>query len=181
MVCVTFVFKLLLFLILEHFCLGYLNVTRLTQPFQNVVNQTTRVIPRNLNVTNLANFTYTLPARAVNLTELAYNSTLGSNSTQEQQVDCLGLGKTVASSLENFFRSEPNGSNALDVRFFMSSSIERRRVHVEIGEQFGLEWTDFVMERRTVFIVHGFLSHGEENWIKDMEKAFHEWVRHYAC
>jgi len=48
-------------------------------------------------------------------------------------------------------------------------------VQVVLGEQFGLEWTDFKVERRTVIIVHGFLSHGQETWIRDMEEALLEW------
>ncbi|KAG5339915.1 LIPP lipase, partial [Acromyrmex charruanus] len=85
------------------------------------------------------------------------------------------MGKTVATTLEWFFRSKPNGSDALDVQFLLSSRKQPRRVQVVLGEQFGLEWTDFKIERRTVIIVHGFLSHGQETWIRDMEKALLEW------
>lgn len=92
------------------------------------------------------------------------------------QVDCFGLGKTLATTLEWFFMSKPNGTNALDVEFSLSSRKQTQRVQVMIGKQFGLEWTDFRIERRTIVIVHGFLSHGQQEWIRDMEKSFLQWV-----
>ncbi|KAK2581221.1 hypothetical protein KPH14_008019 [Odynerus spinipes] len=92
-----------------------------------------------------------------------------------KEVDCLGLGKTVANALAWFFAGKANGTNALSVRFFLSSRKQPNRVQVYIGKQFGLEWTDFKTERRTIIIVPGFLSHGEERWIIDMEKAFLKW------
>ncbi|XP_015430256.1 PREDICTED: pancreatic lipase-related protein 2-like [Dufourea novaeangliae] len=95
--------------------------------------------------------------------------------SKSNQVDCFGLGKTVAATLELFFISKPNGTNALDVQFLLSSRNQPQRVQVMIGKQFGLEWTDFQAERKTVLIVHGFLSHGGESWISDMEKSFLKW------
>ncbi|XP_017890648.2 exosome component 10 [Ceratina calcarata] len=94
---------------------------------------------------------------------------------KSHQVDCLGLGKTVASALEWFFMSNPNGTNALEMQFLLSSRKQPQRVKVIIGKQFGLEWTDFQIERKTIIIVHGFLSHGQEPWISNLEKAFLRW------
>lgn len=122
--------------------------------------------------TTLANFTFTVPACARNISGSSPNR----GDEEETQVDCFGLGKTVATVLETIFRSKPNGSQALDVRFSMSSRKQPRRVHIVLGEQFGLEWTDFKIERRTVIIVHGFLSHGEETWVSNLENALLEWV-----
>ncbi|XP_029159209.1 LOW QUALITY PROTEIN: exosome component 10 [Nylanderia fulva] len=115
--------------------------------------------------------------KSVDFSSFQGGSTVDSaeNSSGVAQVDCLGLGKTVAMSLEGLFRSKPNGSDALEVRFFLSSRKQPRRVEVVLGEQFGLEWTDFKIERRTVVIVHGFLSHGQEKWISDMERTFLQW------
>lgn len=94
---------------------------------------------------------------------------------KSNQVDCFGLGKGLARILEWFFLSNPNGTNALDVQFFLSSRRQPKRVQVMIGKQFGLEWTDFQIERLTIIIVHGFLSHGQESWINEMEKSFLLW------
>lgn len=96
---------------------------------------------------------------------------------KSNQVDCFGLGKGLARILEWFFLSNPNGTNALDVQFFLSSRRQPKRVQVMIGKQFGLEWTDFQIERLTIIIVHGFLSHGQESWINEMEKSFLLWVK----
>ncbi|XP_011867463.1 PREDICTED: pancreatic triacylglycerol lipase-like [Vollenhovia emeryi] len=143
------------------------NVIQLLEHAPNKTTLVTKAAPL-FNETTLTNFTYTLFTRVDNTSEL-------SQAAQQPQVDCLGLGKRVAATLDWFFRSKPNGSDALDVQFLLSSRKQPRRVHVVLGEQFGLEWTDFRIERRTVIIVHGFLSHGQETWIRDMERAFLEW------
>lgn len=137
------------------------------QIFNNVNNKTSNITETLLqsNRTTLANFTYTM-----------YTNESTFQPMSPKIVDCFGLGEMVARTLEWFFRSEPNGSHALDVHFSLSSRRQPRRVQVVLGEQFGLEWTDFRMERRTVIIVHGFLSQGDAEWIKDMEKAFLQWV-----
>lgn len=116
---------------------------------------------------NLTAFIYTL-SNSSSFIDYRKNS-------QSDQVDCFGLGKRVAAILEWFFMSNSSG-NALDVQFFLSSRKQPRRVQVLIGKQFGLEWTDFQIERRTIVIVHGFLSHGQQSWINEMEKAFLQWV-----
>lgn len=159
---------ILTFTVLYYFSIGecsrlwHPNVTDVTRVLEHVPTLVTKTVPL-LNETSLTNFTYTLP----------------SNSSQDalhpRQVDCFGLGETVATTLEWFFRSKPNGSDALDVQFLLSSRKQPRRVQVVLGEQFGLEWTDFKIERRTAIIVHGFLSHGQETWIRDMERALLEW------
>lgn len=132
------------------------------------------------NETTLTNFTYTIH-EGINsiedVEEFVPEITSNGTSSRIAHVDCFGLGTTVAKTLESFFRSKPNGSDALDVRFYLSSRRQPRRVEVTLGEQFGLQWTDFRIERRTVIIVHGFLSYGKEAWISNMERAFLQWVR----
>lgn len=164
------------FNIRECSCLWQLHATNITRPLQDALNRTIHVAEGAatplFNETTLMDFTYTVHV-GINSSELES----AGNSSRVAQVDCLGLGKTVAKTLESFFRSKPNGSYALDVRFFLSSRKQPRRVEVVLGEQFGLEWTDFRIERRTLIIVHGFLSHGNETWISDMERALLQWVR----
>ncbi|KAG7214178.1 hypothetical protein KM043_001524 [Ampulex compressa] len=125
------------------------------------------------NESRLANFTYALKSPSNRTAVLRFG--LSSDSGDSARVDCFGLGTTVAKTLEWFFASKPNGSGALEVEFLLSSRRQPQRVKVFIGRQFGLEWTDFALERRTVFIVHGFLSHGNEGWIADLERAYLEW------
>lgn len=164
------------FSVVECFRLWHVtNVTRLLEVCAR--NETTLVMETTplLNETTLTNFTYTLSTRVGNTSDSSQVTTR-SYAHQSRRVDCFGLGETVAATLEWFFRSKPNGSDALDVQFFLSSRKQPHRVQVVLGEQFGLEWTDFKIERRTVVIVHGFLSHGQETWIRDMEEALLEWV-----
>lgn len=99
-------------------------------------------------------------------------------SFKSNQVDCFGLGKRLAGILEWFFLNNSNGTNTLDVQFFLSSRRQPKRVEIMTGKQFGLEWTDFQIERPTIIIVHGFLSHGQELWINEMEKSFLLWVKY---
>ncbi|XP_053994287.1 pancreatic triacylglycerol lipase-like isoform X1 [Hylaeus volcanicus] len=117
--------------------------------------------------TNLTDFTFTLSNSS------GFIDTR--NESKSNQVDCFGLGKTLAATLEWFFMSKPNGTNALDVQFFLSSRKQSQRVQVMVGKQFGLEWTDFQIGRETIIIVHGFLSHGQESWISNLEQSFLQW------
>lgn len=176
---------ILIFAVLYQFSIGecsrlwYPHATNVTRPLERALNKTTCIIKTVplFNETTLANFTYTLSARVDNTSELLSNSSqIAADIQESQQVDCFGLGKKVATTLEWFFSSKPNGSDALDVQFLLSSRKQPHRVQVVLGEQFGLEWTDFKIERRTVIIVHGFLSHGQETWIRDLEKALLAWV-----
>ncbi|XP_046613872.1 pancreatic triacylglycerol lipase-like [Neodiprion virginianus] len=97
------------------------------------------------------------------------------NFLRLSKVDCLGLGSAIASTLHWFFVGSCKDCDNLNVKFYLSSRRQRHRVEVLVGRQFGLEWTDFQINRRTVLIVHGFLSHGNEMWIKTMEDAFLLW------
>ncbi|XP_046743704.1 pancreatic triacylglycerol lipase-like [Diprion similis] len=97
------------------------------------------------------------------------------NFLRADKVDCLGLGSAVASTLHWLLVGSCQDCDNLDVKFYLSSRTQRHRVEVLVGRQFGLEWTDFQINRRTVLIVHGFLSHGNEIWVKTMEDAFLLW------
>lgn len=139
------------------------------------MNEAKKVVMPLFNETTLANFTYTVQVGINSIEDV--EEFVSGTSSRIAHVDCLGLGTTVAKTLESFFRSKPNGSDALDVRFYLSSRRQPRRVEVTLGEQFGLQWTDFRPERRTVIIIHGFLSNGKEAWISNMERALLQWVR----
>ena len=93
--------------------------------------------------------------------------------------DCLGLGLSIAMQLESLLKKNANGTKAQNARFYMSSRKKPRKVEVMIGKQFGLEWTDFDIKRNTAVIVHGFLSNGNETWIKDMTNAYLTLVRFF--
>lgn len=94
------------------------------------------------------------------------------HSRQSHLVDCFGLGTTIATALEWFLMASPD---TLQVQFFLSSRKQPQRVKVMIGEQFGLEWTDFKVERRTIMIIHGFLVDANEPWIIDLEQSYLRW------
>lgn len=47
------------------------------------------------------------------------------------------------------------------------------------GDQFGLEWADFDIKRKTVVIIHGFMSHSNASWVHNMTRAFLQRVSTY--
>ncbi|KOB69122.1 Pancreatic triacylglycerol lipase [Operophtera brumata] len=94
-------------------------------------------------------------------------------------VDCFGLG-SVSRSIMKFFNMKPDDSESINTHFYFSSRNNRRRIQIILlqvypGEQFGLDWVDFKPERRTVMIVHGFMSHSNASWVNDMTSAFLDW------
>ncbi|KAI8430110.1 hypothetical protein MSG28_000524, partial [Choristoneura fumiferana] len=66
--------------------------------------------------------------------------------TVPDSVDCFGLG-SLTKQLSWLFNMRPDSSDA-----------------VLPGQQFGLEWVDFKPNRRTIMIVHGFMSHSNASW-----------------
>lgn len=126
----------------------------------------------DFNQTQLRSLSYTWP----NGTSIKFNVKTNL-TTKHGEVDCLGIGTSISNGLAWLFLKNDRHSNALDIRFFLTSRNKPRRVQVIVGRQFGLEWTDFKIERKTIIIVHGFLSNGEESWIKEMQEAFLLWVR----
>ncbi|KAI5642295.1 lipase domain-containing protein [Phthorimaea operculella] len=86
-------------------------------------------------------------------------------------VDCFGLG-SMSTWLLNM---KPDTSSKVNTHFYFSSRKQPKRVQVYPGDQFGLEWVDFSASRKTVMIVHGFMSHSNASWVIDMTKAFLAW------
>jgi len=166
----------------ECFCLKHLDMKNEIQSHRYILNRTNTIKLRAVNTvslfneTTLANFTFVVPIYARNSSEF-YRQDISENE-EETQVDCFGLGSGVARILEKILRSNPNGSDALDVRFFLTSREHPHPAQVVLGDQFGLEWTDFKIERRTIIIVHGFLSNGQETWVNNLEKALLGWVNY---
>ncbi|XP_045761420.1 pancreatic triacylglycerol lipase-like [Maniola jurtina] len=87
-------------------------------------------------------------------------------------VDCFGLGSLTRAL---WFDMRPGSSDDINTHFFFSSRQNPARVQVFPGSQFGLEWVDFKPSRKTIMIVHGFMSHSNASWVRDMTSAFLEW------
>lgn len=91
-------------------------------------------------------------------------------------LDCFGIGTKFAGVLDWFLKTDANGTDALKVKFYAVSRNKQERMTIYHGEQFTKDELDFNIERRTILIVHGFLSSGEEKWIYDMTNALLKWV-----
>ncbi|KAJ8733859.1 hypothetical protein PYW07_014410 [Mythimna separata] len=90
-------------------------------------------------------------------------------------VDCFGLG-SLSRQVMSIFNMKPDSSSSVNTHFYFSSRNMSTRVQVFPGEQFGLEWVDFKPNRKTVMIVHGFMSHSNASWVNDMTRAFLAWA-----
>ncbi|RVE44814.1 hypothetical protein evm_010527 [Chilo suppressalis] len=90
-------------------------------------------------------------------------------------VGCFGFG-SLTTQIQAMFNMRPDSSDLINTHFYFSSRRQPLRAQVFPGEQFGLEWTDFDAARKTVLIVHGFLSHSNSSWVLDMTKAFLKWA-----
>ncbi|KAJ8664652.1 hypothetical protein QAD02_006314 [Eretmocerus hayati] len=99
----------------------------------------------------------------------------GESEPPDLNVDCLGLGSTLSNLMNSFFKWDANGTDALKILFYSSSSNRSERVTLQHGDSFSLEKADFDITRRTIFIVHGFLAHGQEEWIANLEQALFRW------
>ncbi|XP_008212974.2 pancreatic triacylglycerol lipase-like [Nasonia vitripennis] len=95
--------------------------------------------------------------------------------TSKSALDCLGLGDQFSEALDWFLKTDSNGTKALKVKFHAISRSNPKRVTLQHGEKFDLSEVDFDITRRTMLIVHGFLSNGDEKWIFDMTKALLKW------
>ncbi|XP_026726325.1 pancreatic triacylglycerol lipase-like isoform X1 [Trichoplusia ni] len=89
-------------------------------------------------------------------------------------VECFGLG-SLTSTIMRLFQMKPDSANAVNTHFYFSSRTMLNRTQVFPGSQFGLEWVDFKANRKTVLIVHGFMSHSNASWVHDMTRAFLAW------
>lgn len=96
--------------------------------------------------------------------------------TSKTALDCLGLGDQFSEALDWFLKTNSNGTKALKVKFHAITRNNPNRVTLQHGENFNLSNVDFNITRRTMLIVHGFMSNGDEKWIFDMTKALLKWV-----
>ncbi|XP_073946865.1 pancreatic triacylglycerol lipase-like [Choristoneura fumiferana] len=94
--------------------------------------------------------------------------------TVPDSVDCFGLG-SLTKQLSWLFNMRPDSSDAVNTHFFFYSRQQPYRCQVLPGQQFGLEWVDFKPNRRTIMIVHGFMSHSNASWVHDMALSFLKW------
>ncbi|XP_063837607.1 pancreatic triacylglycerol lipase-like isoform X1 [Ostrinia nubilalis] len=91
-------------------------------------------------------------------------------------VDCFGLGSITRQLTTWLLNMRPDPSHKINTHFYFSSRQIPYRVQVMPGDQFGLEWVDFKPTRKTVIIVHGFMSHSNASWVHDMTRAFLQWA-----
>ncbi|XP_049887143.1 pancreatic triacylglycerol lipase-like [Pectinophora gossypiella] len=94
--------------------------------------------------------------------------------TTPEIVDCFGLG-SLAPQIMWMLNMKPDSPEKVNTHFYFSSRLQPNRVQVYPGDQFGLEWVDFKPERKTIMIVHGFMSHSNASWVTDMTRAFLSW------
>jgi len=88
-----------------------------------------------------------------------------------EAVDCYGLPMPISKALRFLFRTDRK--ETVNTRYFLSTRKQRDREELKHDDpDFDLMSTDFDPRRnKTVFIVHGFMSNGEMEWIKNLVEA----------
>lgn len=103
-----------------------------------------------------------------------FNHTAINDTTVPDTVDCFGIGPLTNFAFK-IFNMKPGSSEDVNTNFYFSSREQPQRVQVLSGSQFGLEWVDFKPSRKTIVIVHGFMSYSNASWVQDMTRAFLQW------
>lgn len=85
--------------------------------------------------------------------------------------DCFGLGPELAETLETWMKGDANSTEDVKVKFLIRSSKISKRRELSESDKSDLEKIDFDIRRRTFFVIHGFLSSSEADWIAPMEDA----------
>ncbi|XP_069692084.1 pancreatic triacylglycerol lipase-like [Periplaneta americana] len=86
-----------------------------------------------------------------------------------ETVDCYGLPELISRPLRFLFRTDRK--ETVNTRYFLSTRNHRARVEIKSTPDFNLLHTSFEPKNRTVFIIHGFMSHGSMEWVLNMTDA----------
>lgn len=102
------------------------------------------------------------------------NSIVG---TKKDQVNCSSLGGILTKIMQWFFKGEKSPQAPLHVTFNLYTRTEsNKKYQIFMGDKFSLDNTNFRIDRKTVFIIHGFWTNSDETWIKKMKDAYLEYV-----
>ncbi|XP_008204675.1 pancreatic triacylglycerol lipase-like isoform X2 [Nasonia vitripennis] len=85
--------------------------------------------------------------------------------------DCFGLGPEVAETLETWMKGDANSTEDVKVKFHIRSNKISERRELSESDKSDLEKIDFDIRRRTFFVIHGYLSSSDAEWIPPMEDA----------
>ncbi|CAB3220913.1 unnamed protein product [Arctia plantaginis] len=108
-----------------------------------------------------------------------FNATQSITTTKRpvQSVGCFGVGGFMIRAINSLFslNLRPSSSDDINTHFYFSSRKMNFRVQVFPGPQFGIESVDFDANRKTVMIVHGFMSYSGADWVINMTEAYLNW------
>ncbi|XP_075984970.1 pancreatic triacylglycerol lipase-like isoform X2 [Anticarsia gemmatalis] len=99
-------------------------------------------------------------------------------STTYPEVGCFGVGSGIFMRALNkifSFNLRPSSSDTINTKFYYSSRNTSVKFEILAGPQFGIESIDFDPKKKTVIIVHGFMSHGGADWVTNMTQAYLQW------
>lgn len=96
--------------------------------------------------------------------------TIGTRAEIPEAVDCYGLPPPISKALRFLFRTDRK--ETVNTRYFLSTRKHRDRVELKQDPDFNFNSTDFDPGRsKTVFIIHGFMSNGGMQWIRNLADA----------
>lgn len=105
-------------------------------------------------------------------------ATEATSTTEAPEVGCFGAGGGFLMRALNkifSFNLKPASSDDIVTQFYFSSRKMKFKVLVSLGKQFSMESVDFDPKRKTVLIVHGFMSYSGADWIVNMTREYLEW------
>ncbi|XP_075978903.1 pancreatic lipase-related protein 2-like [Anticarsia gemmatalis] len=99
--------------------------------------------------------------------------TKSKRDVDDQLVQCYGKNVEFVKFMSNIFSFDmkPASSEAINTTFIFSSRT-KKDIQVAPGSQFSLQSIDFDARRKTVVIVHGFMSHGNVDWVKNLAHSY---------
>ncbi|KAL7299021.1 hypothetical protein TKK_0008117 [Trichogramma kaykai] len=90
----------------------------------------------------------------------------------EEEIHCLGISMKVYEDIKSFFHNIlGKKTEKEDIRFYFASRNHPEYVTYNYGDELDLDAVHFAMHRDTYVIIHGFLSKGTENWVRNMKDA----------
>lgn len=144
-------------------------IKNITNPLENVKDITNKIPdPFDVVVGDISEYLPDPLGVVKNISELV--ATTAVFTRNNVTLNCFGLQiQLFADAVEKMFMQE---TKAKDVRFYFASRRQPDYVTVLVDEDFSLRETDFDITRPTVVITHGFMSSGQESWLKEMKDAF---------
>lgn len=91
---------------------------------------------------------------------------------------CSEIKNSIVGRLFHFTRSAKN--QFVNVQFYISTQKVRRPILIDTGSWTALKLSKFDPNKKTYFIIHGYMSTVHKNWVEDLKNSLLDYVSKYA-